>query len=63
MEVIKGKRYINNKTGRMYEVLCTAYAAWDAGQVLVVYRGNDEHDGAVWVRSLTEFKIKFKEPR
>jgi hypothetical protein len=61
MTIEKGKAYTNIKTGRIYEVLHTASAAWDIAQTLVVYK--DIERGSVWVRSLTEFKEKFTEAR
>jgi hypothetical protein len=61
-DIEKGKAYANIKTGKVYTVLhSAAAAAWDIAQVLVVYQ--DTEQGAVWVRSLTEFKEKFTEAR
>ena len=58
MNIEAGRLYTNIKTGRVYKVLHIAAAAWDTNQVLAVCQDVEQ---TVWVRSLTEFREKFKE--
>jgi hypothetical protein len=52
-DIEKGKAYATIKTGKVYTVLHSAAAARETAQGLAVYQ--DTEQGAVWVRSLTEF--------
>jgi hypothetical protein len=58
LEIKVGECYTNIKTDEVYEVLYIATPVWDIGQQLVLYCKVD--DDKVWVRSMTEFKEKFK---
>ena len=68
MNIEEGRLYTNIKTGRVYEVIYVAIAAWDGNPGLVVCQDVRKKQSSaissrfdiIWVYTLDEFDNSFK---